>query len=121
MSRNITVAELADILARAIADRLAALPPDLPVAPRNEPEGSGTAGKRTAGSWELTYGDRLRELVASWKTPWPPPAPGTHESDLHYTWHGADCWVDVDAVGHDQPGGSYEYAIARNWSRANAP
>jgi hypothetical protein len=50
-----------------------------------------------------------------WFPPWPPPAPGSHESDLiRRNTYGHDICPGVTDPQHDR-----EYETARQWSEAN--
>jgi hypothetical protein len=66
-----------------------------------------------SGSWQW-----LVEMGFVAPSPWPPPAPGTHESDLCGPRRlGERKYLLIGTAGPGSPGGIIEHDIGRRWSR----
>lgn len=115
------------------------LPPDLPAAASGAPDASRMADdatKRTEGPalnpLDLPLGvdeDEVRAFIWATRGPanWPPPAPGSHESELDCM-AGPPITVDGEHIKYGPRagllwlrGGWAEAEAARAWSRANTP
>jgi hypothetical protein len=75
-------------------------------------------GLQVSSRWQEVRGDLT---VITRSNDWPPPRPGTHESDLDYQWRtglGIIRWGDDTWEGR---GGMLELEAAASWSRNNTP
>ena len=109
-----------------VAARLDALAAVCPVTASEPPNSTPTPQETNRGAQSDVVGTLL-EAAASARTSttyeapsnWPPPKPGTHESDLRYGWEDAEEHMISREEFDIGPGGWDEYAAAKAWSTAN--